>query len=214
MTDGYAVEQTQPSSPEALIHRLGDLALLLLAAPAILAAFPLVAALVAAFVGRPLFFEQERGGRNGVPFRLVKFRTMTDARDEAGRLLPDADRLKSFGIWLRRTRLDELPSFWHILTGEIGWVGPRPLPMHINAAHPLGLLRLRVKPGFTGLAQVSGNTLLSDEEKFAIDVYYTQTRSVLGDLAILIDTAVTITTGERRNEALIRRALAMAPPAP
>lgn len=190
-----------------LVLRFRDLVLLTLVAPFLILLLILVAPVVAFYVGRPLFFRQERAGIGGRNFRLVKFRSMTEARGPDGVLLPDADRLTPFGIALRRTRLDELPSFWHILTGDISWVGPRPLPASIIAKQQGGMLRLAVRPGFTGLAQVSGNTFLSDEEKFALDSYYIMSRSFWIDLVILTKTVGTILGGERRDEALIAQAL-------
>jgi lipopolysaccharide/colanic/teichoic acid biosynthesis glycosyltransferase len=188
------------------IQPLRDALLVLLVSPLLL---PLAVATgigVGLRLGRPVLFLQERLGRNGVPFRIAKFRSMSDARDASGALLPDAQRLDAFGRAIRRFRVDELPAFFQILSGRIALVGPRPLPASSIDIHPLGRLRLAVKPGFTGLAQISGNTLLDPAEKFAIDCLYAAHQSLAGDVRILFMTVVTILRGERRDEAVIAEA--------
>ena len=157
--------------------------------------------------GPPIFFRQVRVGLGGSSFTLMKFRTMNDQRNSSGELLPDDDRTTSIGQFLRRFRLDELPSFLAVVGGEMSLVGPRPLPPAVLETIPGSAERHRVKPGFTGLAQVSGNTRLTNEEKIALDLHYARHWSLSKDIAILLKTVPTIVRGEVRDEPLIRRAL-------
>ncbi|CAJ0894385.1 sugar transferase [Ralstonia mannitolilytica] len=137
-------------------------------------------------LGSPVFFSQARPGLNGRPFRMVKFRTMTDARGPDGALLPDADRLTAFGRFLRTTSLDELPELWNVLKGDMSLVGPRPLLMeYLSLYSPEQARRHEVRPGVTGWAQVNGRNALSWDEKFALDVWYVDNRSFWLDLKIL-----------------------------
>lgn len=166
--------------------RLLDIFLVLIAAPIWV---PLLAALmlvVRVKLGSPVFFSQERPGRNARPFVLVKLRTMTNARDSSGKLLSDADRLTSFGRVLRSTSLDELPELWTVLGGDMSLVGPRPL---LSRYLPLYSDRHRrrheVRPGITGLAQVSGRNAITWEEKLDLDVAYVERCSLGLDLRIL-----------------------------
>jgi lipopolysaccharide/colanic/teichoic acid biosynthesis glycosyltransferase len=160
--------------------RLFDLALVLAAAPLWIPTLVAVAALVRSRIGRPVLFVQERSGRGGRSFRMYKFRTMTDARDARGALLPDADRLTSFGRRLRGTSLDELPELLNVLRGEMSLVGPRPLlPAYLPRYSARHALRHTVPPGLTGLAQVSGRNALTWPARFDLDVDYAEnTRSV------------------------------------
>ena len=136
--------------------------------------------------GRPVLFRQVRPGRHGRPFTLCKFRTMTDARDTKGDLLPDAERLTSFGRFLRSTSLDELPELWNVLKGDMSIVGPRPLLMqYLDQYTPEQARRHEVRPGITGWAQVNGRNTLTWEEKFAHDVWYVDHASLALDLRIL-----------------------------
>lgn len=168
----------------------------------------LVALLTLLAHGRPILFRQVRVGRNGARFTLGKFRTMTNERDASGALLPDEARVTATGRFLRRFRLDELPSFVAVISGRMSLVGPRPLPPYILETIPGSAERHRVQPGFTGLAQVSGNTKLNNQEKIALDLLYADTWSVAGDAVILLKTVTTIVKGEARNEPLIQSALA------
>lgn len=155
---------------------------LLLAAPV----FVVLILLIRTKLGTPVFFRQRRIGRNGVPFDILKFRTMTDARDTTGAPLPDAERLPPFGQWLRATSLDELPELWNILTGRMSLIGPRPLlPEYMPYYTETEQLRHTVRPGITGLAQVSGRNGLSWDARLALDVQYVKRMSLLGDLRIL-----------------------------
>ncbi|UVO52855.1 sugar transferase [Sphingomonas sp. SUN039] len=168
-----------------------------------------VALAVVATMGMPLFFVQSRSGLGGKAINLLKFRSMTDARDANGQLLPDDHRTPSVGFLIRRYRVDELPSLFNIVRGDISLVGPRPLLKTSEANVTGGMRRLSVKPGLTGLSQISGNTLLSEHEKLAVDLYYIANRSMAFDLRIVLQTLMTVIHGERRDEALISRALAL-----
>ena len=166
------------------------------AAVGLLALSPLLAAigaLVALTIGRPVLFRQERPGLGGKSFTLIKFRTMTDERDQQGELLPDEDRLPRLGRFLRSTSLDELPELWNVLRGDMSLVGPRPLLMeYLELYTPEQFRRHEATPGLTGLAQVSGRNSLSWEEKFALDVQYVDQLSWLLDLKILLHTVAQV----------------------
>jgi lipopolysaccharide/colanic/teichoic acid biosynthesis glycosyltransferase len=137
-------------------------------------------------LGSPVFFRQVRPGLHGKPFRMVKFRTMTDARGPDGQLLPDAERLTPFGHWLRATSLDELPELWNVLRGEMSLVGPRPLLMeYLPLYSPEQARRHEVRPGITGWAQVNGRNAISWAEKFALDVWYVDHHSLWLDVRIV-----------------------------
>lgn len=139
--------------------------------------------------GWPPIFTQARPGLHGKIFTLRKFRTMTDARDEAGRLLPDAERLTRFGKALRASSLDELPELFNVLTGEMSLVGPRPLLVQYLPRYSAEQARRHdVKPGLTGWAQVHGRNALTWEEKLALDVWYVDNWSVALDLKIIFKT--------------------------
>lgn len=143
--------------------------------------------------GRPVFFSQQRPGLFGKPFFILKFRTMTDKKDSLGRLLPDEQRITSFGKWLRKTSLDEMPEFINVLKGNMSLVGPRPLLMqYLERYSPEQARRLEVKPGITGWAQINGRNAISWEEKFALDVWYVDNRSIWLDLKILIKTIIIV----------------------
>jgi lipopolysaccharide/colanic/teichoic acid biosynthesis glycosyltransferase len=168
------------------MKRLFDLLLVLLTAPIWVPLLALVAGLVRIKIGRPIFFRQERPGWRGKIFALLKFRTMREARDHAGRSLPDSERLTSFGQWLRATSLDELPELWNVIKGDMSLVGPRPLLVQYLPRYNVRQARRHeVRPGLTGLAQVMGRNALSWEEKFEWDVRYIETRSFRLDLRIL-----------------------------
>ena len=148
-------------------------------------------------MGSPVLFRQERPGLGGRAFWLLKFRTMRDAFDAEGRLLPDSERLTSVGRLLRATSVDELPQLINVLRGEMSLVGPRPLLMQYLARYsPRQARRHEVKPGITGLAQVRGRNALSWEEKFELDVTYVETWSLLTDLKILLQTAASVVRRE------------------
>lgn len=148
--------------------------------------------LVARDLGRPVLFRQTRPGLGGRPFTLVKFRTMRDVDPARGRVT-DADRLTPFGTTLRATSLDELPTLWNVLRGEMSLVGPRPLLMqYLQRYTPEQARRHEVRPGITGLAQVTGRNRITWEAKFAADVEYVDTRSLRLDLRILVRTVTSV----------------------
>ncbi len=145
-----------------------------------------VAGLVRLKLGSPVLFIQERPGLRGRPFRMVKFRTMTDARGPDGQLLPDEVRLTAFGKFLRASTLDEFPEMWNVLVGDMSVVGPRPLLMrYLPRYDAFQARRMEVKPGVTGWAQVNGRNALSWEQKFAYDVWYVDHRTLWLDLKIV-----------------------------
>lgn len=148
------------------------------------------ATLVLANHGRPILFRQVRPGKDGMPFELLKFRTM---RHPDGTLVTDEHRLTRFGRALRSTSLDELPSLWNVLKGDMSLVGPRPLLMKYLPLYSAGQARRHeVKPGLTGLAQVRGRNAISWEQKLALDVQYVDTRSLSVDIGILYDTVAVV----------------------
>ncbi len=160
---------------------LGALALVLVS-PVLLA----TAVAVRIRMGEPVLFRQVRPGEHGRPFTLLKFRTMSAARDDTGRLLDDAQRLTPLGVSLRRFSLDELPQLWNVLRGDLSRVGPRPLLMqYLERYSPQQARRLLVKPGITGWAQINGRNALSWDEKFALDTWYVDHQSTWLDLRIL-----------------------------
>lgn len=169
----------------------------------IIASSPLLAAIALAArisLGRPILFRQQRPGLHGKPFTLLKFRTMTDARDAEGRLLPDARRLTSFGRFLRATSLDELPELFNVLRGEMSLVGPRPLLVqYLDRYTSEQMRRHEVLPGITGWAQVNGRNALTWEEKFALDVWYVDNWSLWLDIKILAMTLVNVLRREGIN---------------
>ena len=158
------------------------------------------AILVRVKLGSPVLFTQERPGRDGKIFKLYKFRTMTDARDEKGELLPDDQRLPAFGQKLRSTSLDELPELINMIKGDMAVVGPRPLLVrYLPRYNAHQARRHEVRPGFTGLAQVHGRNAISWEEKFDWDVKYVDNITFKGDLQIIIDTVRTVLKREGIN---------------
>lgn len=137
-------------------------------------------------LGSPVFFTQVRPGMHGKPFKMVKFRSMTSERGADGELLPDAVRLTPFGRFLRSTSLDELPELWNVLKGDMSLVGPRPLLVeYLPLYSPEQARRHEVRPGVTGWAQVNGRNTLSWDDKFKLDVWYVDHRSLWLDLKIL-----------------------------
>lgn len=140
-------------------------------------------------LGSPILFKQTRPGLNGKPFEMIKFRTMKDATDKNGNLLPDSDRLTPFGQKLRSTSLDELPELWNVLKGDMSLVGPRPLLMeYLPLYNREQARRHNVRPGVTGYAQVNGRNAISWEQKFALDTWYVDNQSLWLDIKILTKT--------------------------
>ena len=145
-----------------------------------------VALLVRVKLGKPVLFRQLRPGYKGRPFHLIKFRTLRDAVDAAGNPLPDAERMTRFGSLLRAASLDELPELWNVVKGEMSLVGPRPLLMeYLPLYSPEQARRHDVRPGITGWAQINGRNTLSWDDKFKLDVWYVDNRSLQLDLKIL-----------------------------
>ena len=178
-----------PGDAPPRLKRVFDLALAVPALALLLPVAAVIALLVRATVGRPVLFRQSRPGLRGRPFDILKFRTMTDARDAAGRLLPDERRLGRVGRVLRSTSLDELPELVNVLRGEMSLVGPRPLLLtYLDRYAPWQARRHEVRPGITGLAQVSGRNLLSWDERFALDVWYVDNWSLALDMKIMLKT--------------------------
>ena len=165
---------------------------MVLASVALLALSPVLfaeAVLVRVKLGSPVIFKQERAGKNGKPFYMYKFRSMSNAKDENGNLLPKEQRLDKFGKILRSTSLDELPSLWNVVCGKISLVGPRALYMkYIPRYSPEQARRLEVRPGVTGLAQVNGRNAISWEKKFEYDVQYVDNITFVGDWKIMFKT--------------------------
>lgn len=168
------------------IKRLLDILLALFALSLLWPVMLIVALLIRCKLGTPVIFHQLRPGYLGKPFKIYKFRSMTDMRDAKGALLPDAERLTPFGKLLRASSLDELPNLWVILKGDMSLVGPRPLLMeYLSLYNDEQAKRHHVKPGLTGWAQVNGRNAISWEEKFALDVWYVKHQSLWLDLKIL-----------------------------
>jgi lipopolysaccharide/colanic/teichoic acid biosynthesis glycosyltransferase len=191
---------------DSKLKRIVDI---LLAAAVLLVVSPLaiiVALLVLVDVGYPVVFWQQRLGRLGRPLHVYKFRTIRAPFDKKGHPVPELERLSPVGEFLRATRLDEIPQFWNILTGEMSVVGPRPL-LPIDQPNTYSM-RLDVRPGLTGLAQINGGKLLSIEEKDAVDQHYVRHGSIFLDFSILARTLWVVLRGDRRNEAIIVAALA------
>jgi len=180
-----------------LYRRFGKRALdffvALAAALVLLPVILVTAILVRGWLGAPVLFTQSRPGKDGVVFRIFKFRTMTDGRDAAGALLPDGDRLTKFGRFLRSSSLDELPGLLNVLRGEMSLVGPRPLLVqYLERYNPEQARRHEVRPGITGWAQVNGRNAISWEDKFERDFWYVDHVSVLLDFKILMMTVAKV----------------------
>lgn len=157
----------------------------------------IVAILIRISLGRPVLFRQTRPGVGGNPFELLKFRSMFIAIDQEGKLLPDAERLTTLGRRLRGWSLDELPTLWNVLRGDMSLVGPRPLLLqYLSRYTPEQARRHEVRPGITGLAQVNGRNALTWEEKFQFDVWYVDHVSLLLDLKILCKTVWSVSRRE------------------
>jgi lipopolysaccharide/colanic/teichoic acid biosynthesis glycosyltransferase len=169
-----------------LIKRTFDLSLLVITSPAWLAVISVLALAVRIKMGRPVFFWQQRAGHHGTPFHVVKFRTMVEEQNESGQLFSDAERLTPFGAWLRSTSMDELPELWNVLRGEMSLVGPRPLHLrYVERYSSKQRRRLEVPPGLTGWAQINGRNSLSWEDRFHLDVWYVDNRSLWLDIKII-----------------------------
>lgn len=169
-----------------MIKRIFDILFVLVFALPVLFVAVIVSLLVMLYIGRPVLFSQQRPGLNGKPFTMYKFRSMSDARDETGELLPDEHRLTSFGRLLRSTSLDELPGLWSVVKGDMSLVGPRPLLMEYLPLYSSEQSRRHeVRPGLTGWAQINGRNALNWEDRFKLDVWYVNNQSFWLDLKIL-----------------------------
>ena len=178
-----------------------DLIICILALPVTLPFLVLIAVIVRIQYGSPVVFTQERLGSQGRPFFIRKFRTMTNALDANGKLLPDGERLTAVGRFLRATSLDELPELINVFRGEMSLVGPRPLYSHYRDRYTTEQFRRHeVLPGITGWAQIKGRNVLSWEQKFAFDVWYVDHRSLGLDLKILALTFLKIFTRDGINQ--------------
>lgn len=162
----------------------------------------ILAVIIRAKLGSPVFFKQIRPGLGGQPFEMVKFRTMRNAVDSSGEPLPDKDRLTKFGMFLRSSSLDELPELWNVLKGDMSLVGPRPLLMEYLPLYSRWQARRHeVRPGVTGWAQVNGRNALSWDQKFKLDVWYVENHSLILDMRILILTVKKVFAREGINSA-------------
>ncbi len=169
------------------MKRLFDLSVAILCGIILALPFLLLVYLVRSRFGSPVFFTQVRPGLNGKPFRMFKFRSMTDERSPNGELLPDSERLTRFGAMLRSTSLDELPELLNVFKGEMSLVGPRPLLMeYLKLYTPEQSRRHDVLPGITGWAQVNGRNAISWDEKFALDIWYIDNHNLWLDIKILL----------------------------
>ncbi len=175
--------------------RFFDVTVVLVLLPVVIPVMVCVSICVSLFLGRPVFFRQSRPGLQGILFRLMKFRTMTDTRDSEGILLPDEKRLTRFGKFLRASSLDELPELWNVLKGEMSLVGPRPLlAEYLDKYSPEQARRHDVRPGITGWAQVNGRNGVPWDERFQMDLWYVEHCSLWLDLKIMWMTVKTIFT--------------------
>ena len=192
------------SSPYALFFkRLIDIVTSLFVIILFCWLYGIIAILVRVKLGSPVLFKQDRPGKIDPKtgkekiFRLYKFRTMTDARDENGELLPDSERLTPFGAWLRRTSMDEIPELFNILKGDMSLIGPRPLLVrYLERYSEEQHHRHDVRPGLTGYAQAHGRNGVSWEDKFAMDVWYTKNVTFVNDVKIILDTIRTVVRHE------------------
>lgn len=183
------------------MKRLIDLAISLILVLVLSVMIAIIAILVRVKLGSPILFKQRRPGLHGEPFQLYKFRTMTDERGSAGQLLPDAVRLTSFGRFLRKYSLDELPQLFNVIKGDLSLVGPRPLlieylPLYTKEQAKRHL----VKPGITGWAQINGRNAITWEEKFELDVWYVENQTFLLDIKILFLTFWKVVKSEGVNQ--------------
>jgi len=177
---------------------IAALILLLLLPPSLV-----VVVFVKLFIGAPVFFIQTRAGLHGKPFKIIKFRTMTEARGPDGNLLPDTDRLTRFGRFLRSTSLDELPELWNVIKGEMSLVGPRPLLIEYLPLYSKEQKRRHmVRPGMTGWAQINGRNAISWKDKFILDVWYVDNMSFWLDIKIILITIISVVarTGVNTSE--------------
>lgn len=176
-----------------MLKRLFDILISVLGILVLSPVFLIIAGLIAVKLGRPVFFTQERPGLQGEPFKMIKFRTMTNEKDEEGSLLPNEKRMTRFGSLLRSYSLDELPELFNVLKGDMSLVGPRPLLMdYLPYFTEVEHRRHQVKPGITGWSQVNGRNAIGWDKKLELDVWYVDNRSFWLDLKILWLTIVKV----------------------
>ena len=169
-----------------MTKRLFDIIATAIGLPLLAPVIAVVAFQIRRKLGSPVLFRQVRPGKDGKPFEMIKFRTMRDATDQNGNPLPDSERMTSFGAFLRSTSLDELPELWNVLKGDMSLVGPRPLLMEYLPLYSKEQYRRHeVRPGVTGWAQINGRNAISWEDKFKLDVWYVDNRSLWLDLKII-----------------------------
>jgi len=179
-------KQIQQCCSGGMVKRVSDVVLVTLALPFVLPLMGVIAVLVWIFIGSPVLWRQQRPGLHEVPFLMFKFRTMTNARDRDGKLLPDSERMTRFGSFLRSTSLDELPELLNVLRGDMSLVGPRPLLMqYLDRYTREQRRRHEVRPGITGWAQVNGRNAVDWDTRFKLDVWYVDHRNFWLDVKIL-----------------------------
>ena len=184
-----------------MIKRLLDIVIASIALILLSPLYAYVAYKVRKNLGSPVIFRQVRPGLNGKPFEMIKFRTMTDERDERGNLLPNEQRLPKFGKMLRSTSLDEMPELWNVIKGVMSIVGPRPLLMdYLPLYNEEQAKRHKVRPGMTGYAQVNGRNAISWEKKFELDTWYVENQSIWLDFKIMFQTVKKVLVKEGINQ--------------
>lgn len=184
-----------------MLKRLLDIIIASIALILLSPLYAFVAYKVKKNLGSPVLFRQVRPGLHGKPFEMIKFRTMTDERDEHGNLLPNEQRLPKFGKMLRATSLDEMPELWNVIKGDMSIVGPRPLLMdYLTLYNEEQAKRHNVRPGMTGYAQVNGRNSISWEEKFKLDTWYVENQSVWLDFKIMFQTVKKVLIKEGINQ--------------
>jgi len=185
-----------------MIKRLLDIIIASIALILLSPLYAFVAYKVKKNLGSPVLFRQVRPGLHGKPFEMIKFRTMKDAVDKQGNLLPDSERLTPFGQMLRSTSLDEMPELWNVIKGDMSIVGPRPLLMeYLPLYNAEQAKRHNVRPGMTGHAQVNGRNAISWEEKFKLDTWYVENQSIWLDFKIMLKTVKKVIAKDDINEA-------------
>jgi sugar transferase EpsL len=196
MTGTRTAGQPRRGRRPSATKRAFDLVVASLLAVALSPVMLVVAVLVRVRLGSPVIYSQERPGLHGRPFTIYKFRSMLDTTDRSGRLLPSVERTPPFGRRLRALSLDELPELFNVIRGDMSLVGPRPLmPSYLPRYSPEQARRHEVRPGITGLAQVSGRNAISWEDKFALDVRYVDTHDLRMDIGILLRTIAVVVSG-------------------
>jgi lipopolysaccharide/colanic/teichoic acid biosynthesis glycosyltransferase len=185
-----------------MLKRLLDIVIASIALVILSPLYIFVAYKVKKNLGSPVLFRQVRPGLNGIPFEMIKFRTMKDAVDIQGNPLPDSERLTPFGKMLRSTSLDEMPELWNVIKGDMSIVGPRPLLMEYLPLYTIEQAKRHdVRPGMTGYAQVNGRNAISWEEKFKLDTWYVENQSVWLDFKIMFKTVKKVIAKDDINEA-------------